>query len=77
MRVFAQKFGGNSPVVIENMQRISRLKDATPDNLPEGEQITDICFNCGQSSQSILDKGIENIVSSLKAENKQVLERDA
>ena len=76
LRVFAQKFGGNSPVVVENMQRISRLKNATPDNLPEGEELSPVCFNCGQSSQAVLDKGIENIVNSLKAENKQVLERE-
>ena len=76
LKDYARIYAMKNPVVVENMQRISRLKDATPDNLPDGEQITDICFNCGQSSQSILDKGIENIVSSLKAENKQVLERE-
>ena len=31
---------------------------ATPENLPEGEKLTDVCC-CGVSSQGVLDNGIK------------------
>ena len=73
---YAKIHGKNNPVVMENMGRINRLKFATPENLPEGEELTDVCSCCGQSSQAVLDKGIESVISNLKAENKQILQKE-
>lgn len=73
---YAQKYGMKNPVVAENMKRIQALNNATPDNLPDGEEVTDVCFNCGQKSEEVLAKGVENIIKSLKAENKQILTRE-
>ena len=73
---YAKQHGRSNPVVMENMERISKLKYATPDNLPEGEKLSAVCSACGVESQQCLDNGIENIISGLKAENKQILERE-
>lgn len=73
---YAKAYGRANPIVSENMERMKKLRYATPDNLPEGEEITDVCFNCGQSSEKVLSKGVENIIEQLKAENKQILTRE-
>jgi len=73
---FAKLYAKNNPIVSANMVRIKRLRDATPDNLPEGEELTDVCSSCGVASQKVLDNGIKNIIDGLKAENKQILEAE-
>ncbi len=73
---YAKAYGRANPIVSENMERMKKLRYATPDNLPEGEEVTDVCFNCGQSSEVVLSKGVENIIEQLKSENKQVLTRE-
>ena len=73
---FAKLNANKNPIVSENMDRMKRLRYATPDNLPEGEELTDVCSSCGVASQTVLDNGIKNIIDGLKAENKQVLEAE-
>ena len=73
---FAKIYARRNPIVSENMERMKRLRYATPENLPEGEELTDVCSSCGVSSQTVLDNGIKNIIDGLKAENKQVLEAE-
>ena len=73
---FAKVHAKNNPIVSENMERMKRLRYATPDNLPEGEELTDVCSSCGVASQTVLDNGIKNIIDGLKAENKQILESE-
>lgn len=73
---FAKIHAKNNPIVSENMERMKRLRYATPENLPEGEELTDVCSSCGVASQGVLDNGIKNIIDGLKAENKQVLESE-
>ena len=73
---FAKIHANKNPIVSENMERMKRLRYATPDNLPEGEELTDVCSSCGVASQTVLDNGIKNIIDGLKAENKQVLEAE-
>lgn len=73
---FAKVYAKNNPIVSENMERMKRLRYATPDNLPEGEELTDVCSSCGVASQTVLDNGIKNIIDGLKAENKQILEAE-
>ncbi|MDD2475841.1 MAG: AAA family ATPase [Dysgonamonadaceae bacterium] len=73
---FAKLNANKNPIVSENMERMKRLRYATPENLPEGEKLTDICSSCGVASQSVLDNGIKNIIDGLKAENKQILESE-
>lgn len=76
LKEFAKVYAKNNPIVSSNMERMKRLKNATPDNLPEGEELTDVCSSCGVASQGVLDNGIKNIIDGLKAENKQVLEAE-
>jgi len=73
---FAKIHARSNPIVSENMERMKRLRYATPDNLPEGEELTDVCSSCGVASQKVLDNGIKNIIDGLKAENKQILEAE-
>jgi len=73
---FAKLNANKNPIVSENMDRMKKLRYATPDNLPEGENLTDVCSSCGVASQTVLDNGIKNIVDGLKAENKQILEAE-
>lgn len=73
---FAKLHAKNNPIVSENMERMKRLRYATPDNLPDGEKLTDVCSSCGVASQGVLDNGIKNIIDGLKAENKQILEAE-
>lgn len=73
---FAKVYGKTNPIVSANMERMKRLRHATPENLPEGEELTDVCSSCGVSSQNVLDNGIKNIIDGLKAENKQILEAE-
>lgn len=73
---FAKVYAKSNPIVSENMERMKRLRYATPDNLPEGEALTDVCSSCGVASQGVLDNGIKNIIDGLKAENKQILEAE-
>jgi recombinational DNA repair ATPase RecF len=73
---FAKVYASKNPIVSENMERMKRLRHATPDNLPEGEELTDVCSSCGVASQKVLDNGIKNIIDGLKAENKQILEAE-
>ena len=73
---FAKLYAKNNPIVSENMERMKRLRYATPENLPDGEELTDVCSSCGVASQTVLDNGIKNIVDGLKAENKQILESE-
>lgn len=73
---FAKVYARSNPIVSSNIERIKRLRHATPDNLPEGEELTDVCPSCGVASQSALNNGIKNIIDGLKAENKQILESE-
>lgn len=73
---FAKVYAKNNPIVSSNMERMKRLRYATPENLPEGEELTDVCSSCGVASQSVLDNGIKNIIDGLKAENRQILEAE-
>lgn len=73
---YAKQNGRNNPIVMQNMERIKKLRYATPENLPEGETLSAVCSACGVESQQCLDNGIENIISGLKSENKQILERE-
>ena len=73
---YAKNHGRNNPIVAQNMERMKKLKYATPENLPECETLSAVCSACGVESQQCLDNGIENIISGLKAENKQILERE-
>ena len=73
---FAKIHAKNNPIVLVNMERMGKLRYATPENLPEGEELTDVCSSCGVSSQGVLDNGIKNIIDGLKAENKQILESE-
>ena len=73
---FAKLNANKNPIVSENMERMKKLRYATPENLPDGEKLTDICSSCGVASQSVLDNGIKNIIDGLKAENKQILESE-
>jgi hypothetical protein len=73
---FAKVYAKNNPIVSENMERMKKLRYATPDNLPEGEKLTDVCSSCGVASQGVLDNGIKNIIDGLKAENRQILESE-
>jgi chromosome segregation ATPase len=76
LKEFAKVYARSNPIVSENMERMKRLRYATPDNLPEGEELTDVCSSCGVASQGVLDNGIKNIIDGLKAENKQILEAE-
>lgn len=76
LKEFAKVYAKNNPIVSSNMERMKRLKNATPDNLPEGEELTDVCSSCGVASQGVLDNGIKNIIDGLKAENRQILEAE-
>ena len=73
---FAKVYANKNPIVSENMERMKKLRYATPENLPEGEKLTDVCSSCGVASQTVLDNGIKNIIDGLKAENKQILESE-
>ncbi len=73
---FAKVYAKNNPIVSENMERMKKLRYATPENLPEGEELTDVCSSCGVASQGVLDNGIKNIIDGLKAENRQILESE-
>jgi chromosome segregation ATPase len=73
---FAKVYAKNNPIVSSNMERMKRLRYATPENLPEGEKLTDVCSSCGVASQGVLDNGIKNIIDGLKAENRQILESE-
>ncbi len=73
---FAKVYARSNPIVSSNIERIKRLRNATPDNLPEGEELTDVCSSCGVASQKVLENGIKNIIDGLKAENKQILEAE-
>ena len=73
---YAKQNGRSNPIVMQNMERMKKLKYATPENLPEGETLSAVCSACGVESQQCLDNGIENIITGLKAENKQILERE-
>lgn len=73
---YAKAHGRNNPIVLENMERMKKLRYATPDNLPEGEEVTDVCSACGVSSEVTLKRGVENIIDGLKAENKRILTRE-
>jgi len=73
---FAKIHAKNNPIVSENMERMKKLRYATPENLPEGEELTDVCSSCGVASQGVLDNGIKNIIDGLKAENRQILEAE-
>ncbi|HTO36776.1 MAG TPA: hypothetical protein VLZ72_11085, partial [Flavobacterium sp.] len=73
---FAKLNANKNPIVSENMERMKKLRYATTDNLPDGEELTDICSSCGVASQTVLDNGIKNIIDGLKAENKQILEAE-
>ena len=73
---YAKAHGRSNPIVAENMERMKKLRYATPDNLPEGEELTDVCSACGVSSEATLKRGVENIIDGLKAENKQILTRE-
>ena len=44
------------------MERMKKLKYATPENLPEGETLSAVCSACGVESQQCLDNGINNIL---------------
>ena len=72
----AKVYAKNNPIGSENMERMKRLRYATPENLPEGEELTDVCSSCGVASQTVLDNGIKNIIDGLKAENRQILEAE-
>ena len=76
LKEFAKVYAKSNPIVSSNIERIKRLKNATPDNLPEGEELTDVCSSCGVASQKVLENGIKNIIDGLKAENKQILESE-
>lgn len=76
LKEFAKVYAKNNPIVSANMERMKRLRYATPENLPEGEELTDVCSSCGVASQKVLDNGIKNIIDGLKAENKQILESE-
>lgn len=76
LKEFAKVYAKNNPIVSANMERMKRLRYATPDNLPEGEELTDVCSSCGVASQKVLENGIKNIIDGLKAENKQILESE-
>lgn len=73
---YAKAYGRANPIVAENMERMKKLRYATPDNLPEGEELTDVCSACGVASEATLKRGVENIIDGLKAENKQILTRE-
>ena len=76
LKEFAKVYAKSNPIVSSNIERIKRLRNATPDNLPEGEELTDVCSSCGVASQKVLENGIKNIIDGLKAENKQILESE-
>lgn len=76
LKEFAKVYAKNNPIVSSNMERMKRLRYATPENLPEGEKLTDVCSSCGVASQKVLDNGIKNIIDGLKAENRQILEAE-
>ena len=76
LKEFAKVYARSNPIVSENMERMKKLRYATPDNLPEGEELTDVCSSCGVASQAVLDNGIKNIFDGLKAENRQILEAE-
>ena len=48
---FAKLHANKNPIVAENMERMKKLRYATPENLPDGEELTDVCSSCGVSSQ--------------------------
>lgn len=73
---YAREHGRENPIVSKNIERLSRLKYATPENMPEGEEVSDVCPTCGVSSQSTLDKSIEIIQSGIKEENRRILESE-
>ena len=73
---FAKLHANKNPIVAQNMERVKKLRYATTDNLPNGEELTDVCSSCGVASKGVLDNGIKNIVDGLKAENKQILESE-
>ena len=73
---YARQNGRNNPIVMQNMERMKKLKYATPENLPEGETLSAVCSSCGVESQQCLDNGIQNIIDGLKSENRSILERE-
>lgn len=73
---YARQNGRNNPIVMQNMERMKKLKYATPENLPEGEKLSAVCSACGVESQQCLDNGINNIIDGLKSENRSILERE-
>ena len=73
---YAKQNGRNNPIVMQNMERMKKLKYATPENLPEGETLSAVCSSCGVESQQCLDNGINNIIDGLKSENRSILERE-
>ena len=73
---YARQNGRNNPIVMQNMERMKKLKYATPGNLPEGEELSAVCSACGVESQQCLDNGINNIIEGLKSENRSILERE-
>ncbi len=73
---FAKIYAKRNPIVSQNIERMKRLRHATPDNLPEGEELTDVCSSCGVKSQTVLENGIKNIINGLKTENRQILEAE-
>ena len=56
---FAKLYANRNPIVSENMERMKKLRYATPENLPEGEELTNVCSSCGVASQTVLDNGIK------------------
>ncbi len=73
---YAKQNGRSNPIVMANMERMKKLKYATPDNLPEGETLSAVCSACGVESQQCLNNGIQNIIEGLKSENRSILERE-
>src|SRR5690554_2196976 len=73
---YAKQNGRNNPIVMQNMERMKKLKYATPESLPEGETLSAVCSACGVESQQCLDNGINNIIEGLKSENRSILERE-
>lgn len=73
---YARQYGRSNPIVSQNMERLSRLKYSTPDNMPDGEEVSSVCPTCGVVSESTLQKSVEITLNAIKSENKRILESE-
>lgn len=75
LETFVNHFGYRSERVSTNVSRIKSLQNSTPENLPEGEEITNVCHCCGVASDAVFENGISNLIEKLKAENRVILQK--